>query len=762
MMHRYKLQINGIVQGVGFRPFIYQLAVSLGLVGSVRNTVFGVEIEIQGTTDAVNEFIRQIKTKPPTLAQIVDFSSVEIDSQVPAKGFQILKSSSPSSGETSISPDMAICSDCLKELFDPGDRRFRYPFINCTNCGPRYTIIFDIPYDRQFTSMDNFSMCSDCEREYHDPANRRFHAQPNACRICGPWITLMDKYGVEISTGDPITQCSQLLKEGAIVAVKGLGGFHLMCDADNNKTVLQLRKQKHREEKPLAVMVSSLSAIDSFALYNEYEKNLLLSPQRPIVLLRKNNIRPLADAISPGIKNYGVMLAYAPLHFLLLDCSLRAVVATSGNITEEPIVIDNAEALEKLGNIADYFLVHNRNILVRSDDSVATVLYNKPVILRRSRGYVPAPVVLSEELPQVLGAGSELKNTFCFLRGKNGYISQHIGDMENADAYDFYKETQEHLSNILDFKPSVIAHDMHPDYFTTCYAEEQKDMSLFPVQHHHAHMVSCMAEHSFSKPAIGIILDGTGYGIDRCIWGGEILAGDWLSFRRMGHFEYVPVPGGEKAIKEPWRMALSYLYHTYGEKFLDLSLPITKKRNIREIELIIKMIERNVNCPLTSSCGRLFDGVAAILGIQMYNRYEGQAAMMLEHCLPDNPGTEAYPAGISGNSIPLKISVRQIIENIVHDCQNGISISDISAKFHNTVAKVFTQSALHVKSKTGFDTVVLSGGCFQNAYLLKCVTILCENAGMKVFTHALVPPNDGGISLGQAVVAGANLKHNKP
>ena len=753
-LQRLRLSVNGIVQGVGFRPFVYQTAHLNGLTGTVRNTSEGVEIDIQGARESLENFISCLIKNPPPLARIIDFRQEELAPGV-FSGFSILGSTDSNSHLAGIAPDISICPDCTRELFDPADRRYRYPFINCTNCGPRFTIISAIPYDRPFTTMGVFPMCLACEAEYREPSNRRFHAQPNACHTCGPHVTLFDHQGMPNAERDEaVRRTAGFLKDGAIIAVKGLGGFHLICNAFDDKAVRILRERKRREEKPLAMMAFSLEDIDRFAVRTEEETLLLQSPERPIVLLKKRPENPLAGSIAPNNKEYGVMLAYAPLHLLILSDSIRLIVATSGNVSEEPIARDNDEAMQKLGGIADYFLVHNRKILARNDDSVARSIGKRTSIIRRARGYVPLPVMLPEIFPDALGCGGELKNSFCLIKRDRAYLSQHTGDLENLQAYEHYREVHRHFLSILDIKPDMVAHDMHPDYFTTTFAQESyKDSELYPVQHHFAHMVSCMAENRIKTPVIGIILDGTGYGTDGAIWGGEVLFGDWGSYERFAHLEYIPMPGGEKAIKEPWRMALAYLYHAYRGNLRDMRIPFLDEIEKNMMNLMFAMMYRGINCPRTSSCGRLFDGVAALLGIRRENRFEGQAAMELEQNLPEETVTSNYSIESAWetpqNAIPLGGLIRQIID----DQKSGESIGRISAKFHNTISTVYSQAALYLGKTMNLDTVALSGGCFQNAYLYARIKELCNAGGLRVIGHSTVPPNDGGISLGQAVAA---------
>ena len=757
-LKRLKIYVNGIVQGVGFRPFVYQLAHTCRLSGTVRNTSEGVEIDVQGIPAELGRFVTDLKNEHPPLAKIIDFRTEEY----PAgefDGFSILHSDSADISSTGISPDICICDDCLRELFDPADRRSGYPFINCTNCGPRYTIIDDIPYDRPFTSMRSFPMCKACAEEYHEPSNRRFHAQPNACPECGPHVSLIDNSGAEIAGKDTaVPECIRLLTDGAVIAVKGLGGFHLMCSAYDDDAVLKLRERKRREEKPFAVMAACMETVDTFASRTGGESRLLLSAQRPIVLLKKKAGGPLAPNIAPGNREYGVMLPYTPLHYLLLSGELKVVVATSGNLSEEPIVIDNDEAVGKLGETADFFLVHNRDILVRNDDSVVRNIGNRLTMIRRARGYVPEAIVLPESFGGVLGCGGELKNSLCFIKGNRAYLSQHVGDLENITAYEYYNEIHRHLAGILDIHPEVMAHDMHPDYFTTKYAIEHSAGRNFAVQHHHAHMAACMVENNLKKPVIGIILDGTGYGTDGRIWGGEVLIGDWRSFERYSHLEYVPMPGGEKAIKEPWRMAVSYLYHAYGDSIRELKIPVLKRTGLKKLEILLTMIKKGVNSPMTSSCGRLFDGLSSILDIKHENNFEGQAAMQLEQCLPDKEENSMYPVESSGSEKPHPIDFKNIIKMAAQDMIDGADTADISVKIHNSIAFLFAGSAMKAGREKGIDTIVLSGGCFQNARLFTQIQKLCEGEGFAVFGHSIIPPNDGGISLGQAVVAAVNLK----
>ncbi|OEU82548.1 MAG: carbamoyltransferase HypF [Desulfobacterales bacterium S5133MH4] len=750
-----RLTVNGIVQGVGFRPFVYQLAQHYGLKGTVANTSSGVTIHIEGREVKIQAFIRNLAENAPPLAHITEIAS----SYEPAGGYEeftIQGSQRQSSQQTLISPDMAICDDCLRELFDPNDRRHKYPFINCTNCGPRYTIIDDIPYDRPNTSMKHFTMCRECRKEYDDPANRRFHAQPNACAVCGPNVSLYDNHRTPVPAGDPIKRAAELLKKGYIVAIKGLGGFHLAVDAENNVAVIRLRQRKHREEKPFALMSYDLDLVREYARIEPGEEVLLTSPQRPVVLLKKEYPNPLSPEVSPHNKYFGAMLPYTPFHYLLLNCDFTALVMTSGNMSEEPIAIDNDEVFERLDGIADYFLVHNRDIYLRSDDSVVRMVGGTTRFVRRSRGYVPIPVFLKEEVPQILACGAELKNTVCLTKGPNAFLSQHIGDLENLETYRFFELTIGHMKRILDIDPQIVACDLHPDYLSTGYAQEQKGIEKIAVQHHHAHIVSCMAENRLDGPVIGLSFDGTGYGTDGRIWGGEVLIAETHQFERAAHLAYLPMPGGAAAIKEPWRMAISYLYDAFGEGFLDLKLPFFQDLEKKKIEIIMHMISKKVNSPQTSSLGRLFDGVAAILGIRNKVAYEGQAAMELEMAMRKDT-KESYGYEWERGKDSYQIPVHPIIRGVVWDMKNGLETPDISNKFHMTLILLFSDICTVLRKETGLDRVVFSGGVFQNATLLVGLKKALEEKDFQVFTHSLVPCNDGGISLGQAVVAAARI-----
>lgn len=755
-----KLVINGIVQGVGFRPFIYRIAQENNLKGYVLNNSHGVEIIVEGERERINAFLYEIQHNSPPLAHITHIHK-EPSSENGFTDFTILDSKENDETATLIAPDIAVCDDCLKELFDPYDRRYLYPFINCTNCGPRYTIIDDIPYDRIHTSMKRFTMCPECQKEYDDPLDRRFHAQPNACPKCGPKIELLDDSGNKVDCSEPIAKAVEFMKAGKIVAVKGLGGFHLACDAENDEAVQTLRKRKQREEKPLAVMAKDIQTIKTFAFIEPEEEQLLRLIQRPVVLLRKKIPNTLSENVAPHNNYFGVLLPYTPLHYVLLRNTFKALVMTSGNISEEPIATDNREALERLHTIADYFLMHNRDIYIRNDDSVYRVFEKKPYPIRRSRGYVPVPVFLSKEMPSVFGCGAELKNTICLTKGDKAFLSQHIGDMENYETLKSFDLTYNHLKDVLEIEPEIVAYDLHPDYLSSVYALELTDKKLVGVQHHHAHIVSCMAENPAvsDEEVIGISLDGTGYGLDGRIWGGEVLLASMRSFERAAHFEYVPMPGGEKVIKEPWRMGFSYLYHAYRENLFDEHKDFLRDIDTNKKYIILKLIDTGLNAPLTSSCGRLFDGVAALIGLRKTVRYEGQAAIELENTIPvewkfsDNP-TDRYTFALDQQKEIKVIRLAELIKNIVHDIKRKEKKEVISYKFHNALIEMFKEICIQLRTERKIKTVVLSGGCFQNMYLLSHLKSLLEKHNFSVYSHAQVPTNDGGIALGQAVAAG--------
>ena len=753
MSVRKRIEVSGIVQGVGFRPFVYRLAAELSLAGCIRNTASGVAIEVEGASPAVETFLARLPSDAPSLARITAIRTSEI-AFTGDREFLILPSVAGEAVRTLISPDVALCDDCLRELFDPSDRRYRYPFINCTNCCPRFTIVRDIPYDRPRTSMSVFPMCPACQAEYDDPSNRRFHAQPNACWDCGPHLELWDQAGNPIETQDALARAAQLLGAGAIVAVKGLGGFHLAVDATNPFAVKRLRERKHRVEKPFAVMVPDLAAAERFCDMDSHARELLASRERPIVLLPAKFPSAITEAVAPRNADLGLFLPYTPLHHLLFESGrFPALVMTSGNLSEEPIAIDNREAVARLGGLAEYFLVHNRDILLRCDDSVVRLQAGRVRQLRRSRGYVPVPVFLDENVPPVLAVGGELKNTICLARGDQAFLSQHVGDLENLESHRFFGEAIEHLSRILEITPEIIACDLHPDYFSTKWALARSGARLVGVQHHHAHVAACMAENHLHDKVIGFALDGTGYGTDGNIWGGEVLLADFSGFERAAHLAYTPLPGGAAAIREPWRMAVAYLAGHFGRDFLARRIPFLSQIKPSSVELVLRMIERRIRSPLTSSCGRLFDAVSALAGIGFRVNYEAQAAIELEMAARRSRDVAAYPMGLIPQGGGWIIDTRPLFDSLLADLERGVPPEAISRRFHNGLVAAFARVARLLRDRSGLGRICLSGGTFQNSCLQEGLRAALESDGFEVFTHAEVPPGDGGLSLGQAIIA---------
>ena len=760
MKCRTQISIKGIVQGVGFRPFIYNLAKKYELKGYVLNNTSGVNIEVEGESSVIDEFIQKIKTEPPPQAVIFEMHSQNIE-PLGYEDFTIRKSDDQEEKFVPISPEIATCKDCIKELFDPSDHRYRYPFINCTNCGPRFTIVKDIPYDRKFTTMAPFIMCEKCQREYDDPGDRRFHAQPNACPKCGPKLSLLDDKGGEINVPDVITEVCRLLKDGKIIAIKGLGGYHLACDAMNKDAVSTLRSRKFREHKPFALMVKDVETAKTLCYVNDEEEKLLKGTIRPIVLLRKRPDCRVAESVAPHQEYHGVMLPYTPLHHVLMAESGLVLVMTSGNISSEPIVYHDDEAFERLSRIPDYFLVHDREIHIRTDDSVSRVWHGKEVVLRRSRGYCPFPLLLPFQFEeQILACGAELKNTFCLTRGNYAFMSHHIGDLENLETLTSFEQGIEHFKRIFYIDPAYVAYDLHPDYLSTKYALSVNGVPKIGIQHHHAHITSCMCDNGIDGEVIGISFDGTGYGTDEKIWGGEFLVCDYGGFERVAHLEYVPLPGGEKAIKEPWRMAASFLDRIYGDSMYGLGIDFVKTLDRNKWTIIKKMIDKGLNSPLTSSSGRLFDAVSALVGVRQEVYYEGQAAIELEMAADkDEEGFYSYDLEELGNGS--QVMLEPIIRGIVTDIGDNVSVPTIAGKFHNTMAKIILNICLRVRKASGIEKVALSGGVFQNTLLLNKTFTLLDGSGFKVYTQHRVPPNDGGIALGQAVIANELIKKGK-
>lgn len=749
-MQRRKIIIEGIVQGVGFRPFIYQLAGRFGLAGSVCNDSRGVTIEVEGAAESIAGFVAAIRIEKPPLA-VIESLAIENLPALGTRGFKILQSVLDEVRRAQVAADTFVCGDCLEELFDPADRRFRYPFINCTNCGPRYTIVTGIPYDRRMTTMADFVLCAACQAEYDDPASRRFHAQPNACPACGPQLQLLTADGLPVAMDHPLAESIRRLKQGQILAIKGLGGYHLAVDAGNQAAVLELRRRKQRDEKPFALMAGTLAAVAGFAVFGDDESRLLAGSERPIVLLRKKPGHSLAECIAPDNRYFGVMLPYTPLHHLLLQNEFTALVMTSANLSDEPIAFEDAEARQRLVNIADAFLCHNRRIHTRTDDSIARVMAERPLLLRRSRGFVPRALALPGACRTVLALGAELKSTVCLTRGDRAFMSQHIGDLKNLEVYASFKQTIKHLQTILESSPELVVHDLHPDYDSTRYAREESGLPTVAVQHHHAHLASCLAEHGVEEPAIGVIFDGIGYGADGNIWGGEFLVGDLDSCERAGHFRYQPMPGGDLATRQPWRMALSYLLSSYGEVPGHLKAFAGIAEN--ELRLVARATMRGINAPLASSCGRLFDAVAALLGLRQQVSFEGQAAMQLEMIADPTRSAAPYPYRLSKENGRIIFDPLPLLRAIVEEIDAGVATARIAGRFHLSLAGMIAEVCGQLRLQTGLKLVVLSGGVFQNCLLAEMTLERLEKLGCKVLTHSLVPPNDGGLALGQAAVA---------
>jgi hydrogenase maturation protein HypF len=760
---RCGVEVEGIVQGVGFRPYVYGLASRHHLHGFVRNRTGGVQIEVEGEPDYLKRFLDELATNPPPLAQIDRLRFVDLPPRGDI-GFSIEASEEDHSPNSVLfSPDIAVCYDCLAELFDPANRRYRYPFLNCTNCGPRLTIIEGSPYDRPRTTMAGFPMCRECRAEYEDPANRRFHAQPTACEQCGPRLQFLDAKGAPKETSDPLAAFEDRIRTGRIGAMKGLGGYHLVCDARNESAVAELRRRKHREEKPLAVMVRDTTAVEALCNVSRLERQLLELPRCPIVLLAKRVGCDVAESVAPNNPLLGVMLPYTPLHHLLLrDLDSMALVMTSGNRSEEPIAYEEVDAVERLHGIADVFLVHDRPIHVRCDDSVTRVVDGRELPIRRSRGYAPQPVPLPVTCRRpILAVGGQFKATFALGRERQAIVSHHMGDLDNYSAYSAFRRDIGLYEDLFSLRPQIIAHDRHPDYASTHYAMERAaadGLPLVPVQHHHAHMASCMAEHRLTGEVIGVTFDGTGYGDDGAIWGGEFLVGDYCEFRRAAHLRYVALPGGDRAVREPWRMALA--------SALDAGCDVPTSEaaaSPTEFRTVTAMIERRLNAPLTSSAGRLFDAVASLAGVRHQVRFEGQAAMELERLAWQEcpQGLYEFDLACDGDS-PLVIDTRPLIRAVASDVAQGVDAPRIARRFHDTLVEVIVVVCGEIRKQCGLDRVVLSGGVFMNALLTLRATARLSEAGFQVYRHETVPPNDGGLSLGQVAVTAARIAEVNP
>ncbi|MEJ7624419.1 MAG: carbamoyltransferase HypF [Pyrinomonadaceae bacterium] len=787
MQTRKQIQIKGIVQGVGFRPFVFALASRGELKGRVLNNEIGVLVDVEGEQYRIEQFINELRTMAPPLSQIDSVECKPYSNGTNYADFRIVESETIGQKFSPISADIATCADCLREMLDENDRRFRYPFINCTNCGPRFTIIDSVPYDRENTTMSDFEMCAACRSEYEDPQNRRFHAEPTCCPDCGPSIFLCDAATLRReekggnTTGreggernDSITAAKALLDEGKILAVKGVGGYHLVCDALNAGAIETLRQRKYREDKPFALMAVSLEVIEKYCFVSRDEKDLLLSRERPIVLLERHQNTILArrvsaaetipDAVAPRMTSLGFMLPYTPLHHLLLENIDRPLVMTSGNVSDEPIAYTDRDAGERLSKIADYYLLHDRRIHIRMDDSVARVLkhsslatHHLPLVLRRSRGYAPAPVKTSFKFEkQILACGAELKNTFCLTKDNYAFVSHHIGDLENLETLKSFTMGIEHYKKLFNLEPEVIAYDLHPEYLSTKYAHSCDGVETkIGIQHHHAHIASCMADNGATGEVIGVAMDGLGFGTDGKMWGGEFFVADFAHAERIAHLDYVPLPGGAKAIREPWRMAAAYLQRTFGDAFLDLDIPFVNELDREKWSTVASMIASGTNCPETSSMGRLFDAVSSLLCLRSTVNFEGQAAIELE-AIANKAATKSYEFTLRDGGI---IKAESIFKQAVADLLDGVSAAEVSARFHLAIAGLIVDVATLARETNHLNRVVLSGGVFQNMFLLKSAVEMMRVRDFEVLTHRRVPCNDGGISLGQAAIANARLQN---
>lgn len=746
---RVKVNIQGVVQGVGFRPFVYRLANELGLTGWVVNSAQGVWIEAEGAEGPLRYFLKRLESDKPPHAFIQTLSTEFL----PANGyttFEIRHSDSEGEKTALILPDLATCPDCLRELFDPNDRRYLYPFTNCTHCGPRFSIIEALPYDRPNTTMKHFDMCPDCRAEYENPADRRFHAQPNACPECGPRLELWDKSGNVLAEKQAaLLMTVNAIREGQVVAIKGLGGFHLVVDARNENAVRMLRERKHRPSKPLALMYPTLAHIQFDCEVSELEEKLLTASEAPIVLLRNKESGQIAPSVAPRNHYLGVMLPYTPLHHILMRELNFPIVATSGNLSDEPICIDEHEALDRLSKVAEVFLVHNRPIHRHVDDSIVRVMSGRKQIVRRARGYAPLPILLEKSLPVILGVGAHLKNTVAVSSRNQVFISQHIGDLETAESFNAFQQVIRDFQTLYALQPQAVACDMHPDYLSTQFARTI-NLPVISVQHHYAHVLGCMTEHGLTGTALGISWDGTGYGMDGTVWGGEFLRITEKAFERVAYLRLFGLPGGDKAVKEPRRSALGLLYEMYGDALFDREdLAPVKAFTPQESGILRSMLAKGINTPRASSAGRLFDAVAAILGVCQHVSFEGEAAVELEFAAAKAQTGESYEFSITGSVLDW----RPMIEDILADIQRQEPIEVISARFHNTLVEMM----INITQQIGETTVVLSGGCFQNKYLSERAVQRLQEANFHPYWHHRIPPNDGGIALGQIIAASKEL-----
>ena len=741
-MTRHRIVLQGVVQGVGFRPFAKKLADQYELCGIAFNTASGLIVEIDSTDqERTLKFVEALRVGPPA-ARVEQFSIQEVSQDTRYLGFRIALSEPRDGNFTLISPDLGLCATCAEEITNPANRRFQYPFTNCTNCGPRYSITLSTPYDRSNTTMKDFPMCADCAAEYSDPDDRRFHAEPVACAACGPSLSM------------DLSIAIAAFEAGQILALKGLGGFQLACDALRAQAVDQLRIRKRRTRKPFAIMMRNLEIVDRYCLADEAERRLLSQSSAPIVLLAMRDPSAFPAGVAPGLREIGVMLPYTPLHKLLFEGSVACLVMTSGNISEEPIVVGNEEAREKLAPLADQLLLHNRDIFMRVDDSVARTFEGVPRILRRARGYAPSAIDLGREVGEVFATGAELKNTFCITKGRYAIPSQHIGDLGNYETLQFFEETLRNMQSVYQAQPKLIVHDLHPDYLSTRWARARTEPKL-AVQHHHAHIASCMAENRIDQKVIGVAFDGAGLGSDGQVWGGEFMLCDFHGYRRCAHLRYVALPGGDKAALQGWRMAASYLYDALGPEFRHIDLPCWSMTSATSWKLIDQLIERPAL--RTSSCGRLFDAVSAVCGIAMENSYEGEAAMLLE-AAAKGENAEVYQMDLDRSTTPWTIDTRQIVRRIVNEIKAGRSPQTVARCFHKSMAGMIESVCSELRERNGVDKVCLSGGTFQNLTLLSDAVALLRASGFEVFLHSQVPPNDGGLSLGQAAIGAAFLK----
>ncbi|GMB09646.1 carbamoyltransferase HypF [Thermolongibacillus altinsuensis] len=758
MQKSIKVTIKGRVQGVGFRPFVFQLAHRYHIKGTVQNNMDGVTVFAEGEEKDLQSFLLSLQTEAPRLSRIDQLNVLEVDVQG-FEQFSIIESERKGASSLVIPIDTAVCDDCLQEMNDPNDHRYRYPFINCTQCGPRYTIIEQLPYDRPYTSMKSFPMCEHCQKEYEDPLNRRHHAQPIACPVCGPRVTLIDRHGQTLD-GDAIENAKQRLLSGAIVAIKGLGGYHLACDATNEQAVQQLRTRKQRPARPLAVMAASLSVVKQMCEVDEEEERILTSPEAPIVVLKRRTTYPLAPSLAPGLKTVGVMLPYTPLHHLLLDEEhIPVLVMTSANRSGVPILYKDEQALQDLKSIADYFLVHNRPIVHPIDDSVVQIQNGNVDFLRRARGFVPDPFFTTSDVHEIAALGGQQKNVFAFGRNEQIFLGPHIGDLQNIEVVEHFQREYEHLRTWMGVEPKVVAVDMHPNYETWNIVKEW-DVSVIPVQHHHAHMVSCMEDNGINSNCFGLILDGTGYGEDGHIWGFELLYGDASHYQRLGHLTYTPLPSGERCIKEPWRTAVGMLGYYLGDKGYELAAQRFPDKQY-EIQILKQMMEKDIHAPKAGTCGRLFDAVSAFLHVCTHSTYDGEAAIRLAELVNEEYIYEPYPFELKEKNI-IEIDLRAMWLAIAEDVKRNENIEIIAGRFHQTVVSAAIEMIRKAieKHPQYHRQMVLSGGSMHNRYLVKNLIKELQKLGFIVYTHQKVPCSDGGLALGQLIIA-ANRRERK-